>query len=41
LDTELRAALGERYKLMFVQAHTVDLDRAVDELLESDPAATR
>jgi hypothetical protein len=41
LDTELRAALGERYKLMFAQAHTVDLDRAVDELLESDPAATR
>jgi tetratricopeptide (TPR) repeat protein len=41
LDTELRTALGDRYEQMFAQARTAGLDRAVDELIESDPAAAR
>jgi hypothetical protein len=41
LDTELRAALSDRYEQMFAQARTAGLDRAVDELIESDPAAGR
>jgi hypothetical protein len=36
---ELRAALGDRYEEVVAQARTVDLDQAVDELIESDPAA--
>jgi predicted ATPase len=39
LDTDLRAALGDRYEQVLAQARTVDLDRAIAELVESDPAA--
>jgi hypothetical protein len=38
-DTELRAALGDRYEEVLAQSQTIDLDRAIDELVESDPAA--
>ena len=38
---ELRAALGDRYKQTITQARTIDLDRAVAELIESDPVAQR
>jgi hypothetical protein len=31
--------LGDRYEEVVAQARTVDLDQAVDELIESDPAA--
>ncbi len=41
LDRELRAALGDRYEQMLAQARTIDLDRAVAELVESDPVAQR
>lgn len=37
-DAELRAALGERYEQVLAQANTVDWERAVDELVEADPA---
>jgi hypothetical protein len=38
---ELRAALGDRYEQAITQARTIDLDRAVAELIESDPVAQR
>lgn len=41
LDGELRAALGDRYEQAITQARTIDLDRAVAELIESDPVAQR
>jgi predicted ATPase len=41
LETDLRAALGDRYEQLLAQAHTIDLDRAVDELVESDPVVER
>jgi predicted ATPase len=41
LDTELRAALGDRYEQLLAQARNTDFDRAVGELIESDPAAQR
>jgi predicted ATPase len=41
LDGELRAALGDRYEQAITQARTIDLDRAVAELVESDPVAQR
>jgi len=41
LDGELRAALGDRYEQALAQARTIDLDRAVAELIESDPVAKR
>jgi hypothetical protein len=41
LETDLRAALGDRYEQLLAQAHTIDLDRAVDELVESDPVVKR
>jgi hypothetical protein len=37
LDGELRAALGDRYEQAITQARTIDLGRAVAELVESDP----
>jgi predicted ATPase len=37
-DAELRAALGERYEQVLAQASTADFDRAIDELVEADPA---
>jgi predicted ATPase len=40
-DTELQAALGDRYQQVLVEARTLDWDRAIDELIESDPAAQR
>jgi hypothetical protein len=40
-DTELQAALGDRYQQVLVEARTLDWDRAIDELVESDPAAQR
>jgi predicted ATPase len=39
LDTELRAALGDRYEQLLAQARTTDLDRAIGELVESESAA--
>jgi hypothetical protein len=39
LDADLRAALGDRYEQLLAQARTVDLDRAIAELVESDPTA--
>jgi predicted ATPase len=39
LDAELRAALGDRYEQVLAEAETVDLDGAVDELIESEPTA--
>jgi predicted ATPase len=41
LDTELRAALGDRYEEVLAQARTTDLDRAIGELVESESAAQR
>jgi len=41
LDGELRAALGDRYEQALAKARTIDLDRAVAELVESDPVAQR
>ncbi len=41
LDGELRAALGDRYEQAITQARTINLDRAVAELVESDPVAQR
>jgi predicted ATPase len=41
LDGELRAALGDRYEQALAQTRTIDLDRAVAELVESDPVAQR
>ena len=41
LDTELRAALGDRYEQVLAQARTTDLDRAIGELVESESAAQR
>jgi predicted ATPase len=41
LDAGLRAGLGGRYEQMLAQARTVDLDRAIDELVESDPGNDR
>jgi hypothetical protein len=41
LDGELRTALGDRYEQAITQARTIDLDRAVAELVESDPVAQR
>ena len=41
LDWELRAALGDRYEQVLAKARTIDLDRAVAELVESDPVAQR
>jgi predicted ATPase len=41
LDGEVRAALGDRYEQALAQARTIDLDRAVAELIESDPVAKR
>jgi predicted ATPase len=41
LDTELRAALGDRYEQVLAEARTADLDRAVGELVESESAAQR
>ena len=41
LDTELRTALGDRYEQVLAQARTIDLDRAVDELVKFDPVAQR
>ena len=41
LDRELRAALGDRYEQVLAKARTIDLDRAVAELVESDPVAQR
>lgn len=35
----LRAALGDRYEGVLAQSRTIDLDRAIDELVEADPAA--
>jgi hypothetical protein len=40
-DTELRAALGDRYEQVLAQARTTDLDRAIGELVQSEPAAQR
>jgi hypothetical protein len=37
----VRAALGDRYEQALAQARTIDLDRAVAELIESDPVAKR
>jgi Domain of unknown function (DUF4062) len=39
LDADLRAALGDRYEQVIGQARTVDLDRAIAELVKSDPTA--
>jgi hypothetical protein len=40
LDTDLRAAMGgDRYEQVLAKAHTVDLDRAIAEFIESDPTA--
>jgi hypothetical protein len=42
LETDLRAALGgDGYEQALARARTVDFDRAVDALIESDPAAQR
>ena len=41
LDGEMRAALGDRYEQAITQARTINLDRAVAELVESDPVAQR
>jgi predicted ATPase len=41
LDTDLRAALGDRYEQVVAQANTVDLDRTIEELIESDPSPAR
>jgi len=41
LDGELRAALGDRYEQALAKARTIDLDRAVAELVESDTVAQR
>jgi ATP/maltotriose-dependent transcriptional regulator MalT len=41
LDTDLRAALGDRYEQVVAQATTVDLDRTIEELIESDPSPAR
>jgi predicted ATPase len=40
-DTELRAALGDQYEQVLARARNTDFDRAVGELVESDPAAQR
>ncbi len=41
LDTDLRAALGDRYDQVVAQANTIDLDRTIEELIESDPSPAR
>jgi hypothetical protein len=41
LDAELRAAFGDRYEQVLANARNIDLDRAVAELVESDPVAQR
>jgi tetratricopeptide (TPR) repeat protein len=41
LEAELGAALGDRYEQLLDHARTIDLDRAVDELVESDSVAER
>jgi predicted ATPase len=41
LDTELRAALGDRYEQVLAQARTTDLDRAIGELVESESPVQR
>jgi predicted ATPase len=38
-DTELRAALGDRYGQILAEASTIDLDQAIEKLIESDPTA--
>jgi hypothetical protein len=38
LETDLQAALGDRYEQLLSEARTIDLDHAIDELVESDPA---
>jgi ATP/maltotriose-dependent transcriptional regulator MalT len=38
-DADLRAALGDRYEHVLAEASTIDLDRAIEELIESDPTA--
>ncbi len=41
LDAELRAALGDRYEQVLAQSQTGDLNNAVGELIEAEPAARR
>ena len=41
LDAEPRAGLGDRYEQVLADARNIDLDRAVAELVESDPVAQR
>jgi hypothetical protein len=41
LDAELRSVLGDRYQQVLAQARRLDWDRAIDELIDSDPAAQR
>jgi predicted ATPase len=41
LDAELRAALGDRYEQVLAQSQTEDLNKAVGELIEAEPAARR
>ena len=38
-DADLRTALGDRYEQVLAEASTIDLDRAIEKLIESDPAA--
>ena len=40
-ETDLRAALGDRFEQVLAEASTVDLDGAIGELIESDPTAQR
>jgi predicted ATPase len=41
LETELRAALGDRYEQLLAEAQSADLDQVVAELIEPEPAAAR
>ena len=40
-DTDLRAALGDRYEQVLAEAGTIDLDPAIEKLIASDSTAQR